>query len=547
MLSNTTINAELFREMIHSGAMLLEQHRQEVDSLNVFPVPDGDTGTNMAMTMRSTLREVSQEQGKTVGELANAMARGALKGARGNSGVILSQLFRGFAKGVQGMENIGTREMANAFNMGVDMAYKAIMKPREGTILTVSRGFAQGALEAAEENDDLVAVMRAAMQAGQATLAKTPDMLEVLKQAGVVDSGGKGLLYVYEGWLCALTGEEVSGEMEDYAAQTPAEVRVPVSAAAGSEQEIVFGYCTELIVVNLRNVTDEDVERLKGRLSIIGDSLVVVCDGEVIKIHVHTNMPGKVLQYALRMGDLTSIKVENMREQHSNLLQDMQPQDQPKKPFGMVTVAAGEGNRAIFMDLQCNGFVEGGQTMNPSTEDILKAIEAENADCVFVFPNNSNIILAAQQTVELAGCRVFVIPTKSMPQGVAAVLAFNPELSGEENARSMTEAMARVKTGSVTFAVRDSAYKDMTIHDGDIMGMKGSEISALGHDPNQVAMELVADMMEDEEIITVYYGHEATEEMAEKLRTQLEEAYPDCDVEMQFGGQPLYYYIISLE
>lgn len=551
------IDGGLLKEMIHNGLMLLERNKKAVDALNVFPVPDGDTGTNMSLTLRSAAKEVEKTQSESAGEVAEAMSRGALKGARGNSGVILSQLFRGFYKGVQGKAELSPADMAAAFRGGVEMAYKAVMKPREGTVLTVSRGFADAAVASAERQGaeaDMILMMEEALAAGQATLERTPEMLDVLKQAGVVDAGGKGLLIIYEGWLGALRGEEIEGEAEEGApASQPEQDQTAgeeaLSAAAGSLQEITFGYCTEFIVTHLKEgVGEEDVDRLKGRLSIIGDSLVVVGDESVIKVHVHTNMPGKALQYALRLGELSNIKIDNMREQHRSLVvKAAEAAPAPRKPYGMVTVAAGKGIRAIFKDLQVEGFVEGGQTMNPSTEDILEAVKALNADCVYVLPNNSNIIMAARQAAELAECEVHVIPTKTVPQGLAAVLAFNPDADGQHNEQEMTEAISTVKTGQVTFAVRDSNFDGLDIHKDDIMGMNEGKIEVLGASIQKVTLELVEKMRTDEEIITLYYGQDVSEDEALALRDDLRERYPDCDVEAHNAGQPLYYYILSLE
>lgn len=551
------IDGGLLKEMIHNGLMLLERNKKAVDALNVFPVPDGDTGTNMSLTLRSAAKEVEKTQSESAGEVAEAMSRGALKGARGNSGVILSQLFRGFYKGVQGKAELSPADMAAAFRGGVEMAYKAVMKPREGTVLTVSRGFADAAVASAERQGaeaDMILMMEEALAAGQATLERTPEMLDVLKQAGVVDAGGKGLLIIYEGWLGALRGEEIEGEAEEGAPaaqpeQDQAAGEEALSAAAGSLQEITFGYCTEFIVTHLKEgVGEEDVDRLKGRLSIIGDSLVVVGDESVIKVHVHTNMPGKALQYALRLGELSNIKIDNMREQHRSLVvKAAEAAPAPRKPYGMVTVAAGKGIRAIFKDLQVEGFVEGGQTMNPSTEDILEAVKALNADCVYVLPNNSNIIMAARQAAELAECEVHVIPTKTVPQGLAAVLAFNPDADGQHNEQEMTEAISTVKTGQVTFAVRDSNFDGLDIHKDDIMGMNEGKIEVLGASIQKVTLELVEKMRTDEEIITLYYGQDVSEDEALALRDDLRERYPDCDVEAHNAGQPLYYYILSLE
>lgn len=561
-MSLLKLDGGLLKEMMANASYNLEQNRENVDALNVFPVPDGDTGTNMSLTMKSATQEALSVDSDSLTRVAEGVSRGALKGARGNSGVILSQLLRGFFRSVQGQETVDAQGFAAAMKNGVDMAYKAVMKPREGTILTVSRGLAEEAMRVAETEPQIDVMLEQAIAAGHETLKRTPELLEVLKQAGVVDSGGMGLMVIYEGFLAAMRGEETAPLTELFAqarvGQPQAQPEREMSAAAALDTNIEFGYCTEFIVGVETGDHTEDVERLKARLSLIGDSMVVVADDDYIKVHVHSNMPGKVLQYALRFGDLHNIKIENMREQHQNLLfQEEAAPAVPARPqvapitreYAMLTVAAGEGLHSIFTDMAVEGFVEGGQTMNPSTEDIVRAIEGLGARNVFVLPNNGNIIMTAQQADDLVESNVIVIPTKSVPQGVAAVLAFNPEQSVEENTAAMNEAISQVKTGQVTYAVRDSNFDGQDIHEGDIMGLQEGKIVTLGSDVAQTTKDLLTHMVEEdgEEIITLFYGKDTAKAEVDALVAELQDLYPDCDVEAYNGGQPLYYYIISVE
>lgn len=544
------IDAVLFKEMFLNGTVLLQQNKDKINALNVFPVPDGDTGTNMLMTLKSALAEMQQVTSDSISDVAEAISRGSLKGARGNSGVILSQLYRGFCRSIHQKEAIDAREFAAALRMSSETAYKAVMKPREGTVLTVSRVVGETAVRAVESTDNIIEVMRRALDAGWEVLARTPDMLDVLRRAGVVDAGGQGLLTVLDGYMAAIRGDAPLGTLRDLAEETKAE-RTRTAAAAFSEEEIEFGYCTEFIIHPLfPNVDEPDVERFKGRLEIIGDSAAVVSDEKMIRVHVHSNMPGKVLQYALRLGELTNVKIDNMRQQHRSILElngNARP-EQPLREYAIVTVAAGDGMKDIFRDLGAEGFVEGGQTMNPSTDELVAAIDALCAKTVYVLPNNPNIIMAARQADELTKCRVVVIPSRSIPQGVAAVLAFNPELTPEENEQAMNRAMESVNTGQVTYAVRDSNMDGHNIREGDIVGIGNGRILTVGQDPGEVAFALCGALMGDEsEIISIYYGQDVTGEQAEALVERLGREYPGYDVECHRGGQPLYYYILSVE
>ena len=522
--------------------------KNELNDLNVFPVPDGDTGTNMLLTIKSAVKEMSAVQSDSISDMGEALSRGSLKGARGNSGVILSQIFRGFSQGIHGKEEIGANELAEAMQASVATAYRAVMKPREGTILTVSKACAQGAADAAESTDDVIEVMDQALSDGEDMLEKTPEMLDVLKQAGVVDAGGAGLLVIYRGFLSVLRGEKPQGTLEDIiSADAKSE---STSAASLSEQDIEFGYCTEFFITNINDdVKDDDVSRLTNRLQLIGDSVVVVHDAGIIKVHVHSEMPGKVLQYALRLGSLSDIKIDNMREQHNELHDySVHAPKKERTASEVVCVAAGEGLAAVFKDLGASFMVEGGQTMNPSTEDILEAIEKANADNVIVLPNNSNIILAAQQAAKIAECNVRVVPTKTIPQGVAAMLGYEPLNDIDSNTDSMQGMIENVLTGQITYAVRDSKFDGKDIKEGDIMGIADGTIKVVGSDVHDCAAELIEGLMhEDAEIVTLYYGADTDEKKAQKLVKELAEKHENVDFEVYYGGQPLYYYIISVE
>lgn len=542
------IDGSLFKEMVLNGAILLMRSKNELNDLNVFPVPDGDTGTNMLLTIKSAVKEMDQLATGTVSQMGEALSRGSLKGARGNSGVILSQIFRGFYSAIADKDTIDALDFVEALKKGVETAYRAVMKPREGTILTVSRAVADGAEKCIGRTDDIIEIMEQALTEGEEMLDRTPEMLDVLKQAGVVDAGGAGLLTIYRGYLSALRGEKSLGTFDDVISENE---RATVGAASQLDADIEFGYCTEFFITNLfDNVNQDDVERLTNRLQLIGDSVVVVSDTDLVKVHVHSNMPGKVLQYALRLGSLSDIKIDNMREQHTSLADKKTsvPEEKQRVASAVVTVAAGTGLAEVFKDLGASHFVEGGQTMNPSTEDLLQSIEDANADNVIILPNNSNIIMAAQQAAEIAECKVKVVPTKTIPQGVAAMLGYELSNSIERNFENMKTMIEGVITGQVTYAVRDSSFDGNDIKEGDIMGLKDGKISVIGSDIHDSTFDLIDKMMhEDAEIVTLFYGEETKEEDANKLAQELAEKYNDVDFEVYYGGQPLYYYIISVE
>ena len=546
----TTIDGMMLKDMFLSGAALLENNRASVDALNVFPVPDGDTGTNMSHTMSSAVKELSGRTFPTVSEVSSTVAKGALRGARGNSGVILSQILRGFSKALEGHEEIDCKLFAKALRQGSDTAYKAVMKPKEGTILTVARVIAEEIEVEASRTDDMLELMKLVVERGDAILKKTPDMLPVLKQAGVVDSGGKGLMVIYAGFLSALSGEPVDLVIEEGAGRAlPGEF--VDEHDYDSLENIEFGYCTEFIVSHPRpDMKDSDVANLRKRLARIGDSVVCIGDLEVVKVHVHTNDPGKALQMALELGELDDIKIENMREEFRERMAERlksQPAEE-LKDFGFVGVALGEGFAQIFRDIQIDEIVDGGQTMNPSIEDLSDAIDRTNAKVVFVLPNNTNIILAAQQAAELTDKEVHVLPTKSVPMGIAAALAFDPSVSGEENAANMMAAAENVHTASVTYAVRDTVFDGREIHEGDIMGLVDNKIQLLGSDVHDVSLDVLASMVnEDSALISVYYGSDVDADSAQELADDIMGKYPDCDVEVHEGGQPLYYYLIAVE
>ncbi len=555
MITNT-INARLCAKMFLAGAKNLESQKEWINELNVFPVPDGDTGTNMTLTIMSAAKEVASLNDITMESLAKAISSGSLRGARGNSGVILSQLFRGFTKGIKSYEEIDTVILASAMQKAVETAYKAVMKPKEGTILTVAKGAADKAAELAETDMDLKSFMGAVIDHADRVLAQTPEMLPVLKEAGVVDSGGQGLMQVLRGAYDAFLGKQV-----DYSIEGPKNSSAPaVKTATQAEADIKFGYCTEFIIM-LEKEYSEDIElEFKAFLNSIGDSIVVVSDEDIVKVHVHTNDPGKAISRALTYGSLTKMKIDNMREEHQEkLIKDAEKmaakqakedaEKTPKKNVGFISVSIGEGVGQIFRDLGVDYLIEGGQTMNPSTEDMLKAIDAVNADTIFILPNNKNIILAANQAKLLTKDKtVRVIPTKTVPQGISAMISYNGALSPEDNEASMTEGSKAVKTGQITYAVRNTHVDDKEIHEGDIMGIGDHGILAVGTQIQQVAEETVALMMEDDsEIISVYYGSDVDENAATALGDALTEKYPDCEVEVYSGGQPIYYYVISVE
>lgn len=548
-----TIDAKLLARMFLAGAKNLEVKKEWINELNVFPVPDGDTGTNMTLTIMSAVKEVNNLEDVQMTSLAKAISSGSLRGARGNSGVILSQLLRGFTKGIRDLEELDAVALARAVDKGVETAYKAVMKPKEGTILTVARGVADKALELAEDAEDLQTFLEDVLEEGRRVLAKTPDMLPVLKEAGVVDSGGQGLMVVLEGAFDAFMGKEVDLTFDG------GESAKVVKITPQAEADIKFGYCTEFIIVLNKEFTAEDEVDFKAYLSSLGDSIVCVADDEVVKIHVHTNDPGLAIQRALTYGSLSRIKIDNMREEHQEKLikdaekiaaqQAEEAAKAPKKEVGFISVSIGEGFGQIFRDLGVDYLIEGGQTMNPSTEDMLNAISKVNAEHIFILPNNKNIILAANQAKALTKDKdIIVIPTKTVPQGITAVINYVPEKSVEDNEKDMTEEITRVKTGQITYAVRDTHIDDKEIHEGDIMGIGDHGMLAVGKEVEAVAKETVEQMVDDEtELISIYYGEGFTEEEAEKLAGELEEQYDYCDVEVNCGGQPIYYCIISVE
>lgn len=547
-----TIDGLMLRDMLVAGSALLNANRAEVDRLNVFPVPDGDTGTNMSQTMNAAVKDLAQSHIVSAAEVAALAARGALRGARGNSGVILSQILRGFASAIDGHDEIGVSLLADAFKSGAATAYKAVMKPKEGTILTVARAMAEEADRSRNKTDDVIELFGLALKSGEEILKRTPDMLPVLKQAGVVDSGGKGLTVVYNGFYSALSGNMIDAPDDSAVFGEGAEF---VDDHA-SLSEITFGYCTEFIVSRPKEeLTNAAVNRLRKRLERIGDCVFVVSDLTVVKVHVHTNDPGKALQYALELGEIDNIKIDNMLEEHREVLRKREEAAAAEaaakaelKKYGIVAVTLGEGLTELFKSIMVDVVVDGGQTMNPCAEDLQKAIEATNAENVFVLPNNGNIILAAQQAAEFTDKKVFVLPTKSVPMGISAALAFDPEAEPEDNESMMKEAAERVHTASITYSVRDTVFDDMQIHEGDIMGMVDNKISVLGTNVEDVAMNLLSGMVNDDiGIITVYYGKDISEETASALVERISEAYPDCEADLQNGGQPLYYYLISVE
>ena len=547
------IDGMTLKEMFASGAALLTQNRESVDALNVFPVPDGDTGTNMTQTINSAIREMNAKPYTSVADVADAVARGALKGARGNSGVILSQILRGFARALVGHEEIDSALLAQMIREGANTAYKAVMKPKEGTILTVIRVIAEDTVKIAGQYDDVSALFKTILTSGDAILRKTPDMLPVLKQAGVVDSGGMGLMVVFRGMYAALAGEPVDAGVEEKKTEASLPGEFVDEHASLRVEDIQFGYCTEFIVSHPRpDMKESEVVRLRKRLERIGDCVLVISDLSVVKVHVHTNEPGKAIQYALELGELDAIKIDNMfeeaREREARQAEAEAAKKAEMKEYGIVAVALGEGLANIFRDLNVDQIVDGGQTMNPSIQDLAEAADATNARNVIILPNNTNIILAAQQASELTDKNVVVLQTKSVPMGISAALAFNPEASVEENTAAMSEAANNVHTASVTYAVRDTNYDSREIHSGDIMGMLDNKLEILGHNAEEVAAECTERMVnEDSSLITVYYGSDVTEEQARALGDVLEEKYPDCDVEVQNGGQPLYYYLVAVE
>lgn len=563
MISNT-IDAGTMAKLFLAGAKNLESKKEWINELNVFPVPDGDTGTNMTLTIMSAAKEVSAlyEMGDIdMQSLCKAISSGSLRGARGNSGVILSQLFRGFTKGVKEYDTVTVPVIAAAFDKAVESAYKAVMKPKEGTILTVAKGAAIKAKELADSGtEDMAEFLKQVIDRAEEVLAQTPEMLPVLKQAGVVDSGGQGLVLVLQGVYDAYMGKEIDLTLGDTISIPNAQKAAGGNLEAQANAEIKFGYCTEFIIM-LNKVFNIKAELdFKAYLESIGDSIVVVADDDVVKVHVHTNDPGLAIQKALKYGALSNMKIDNMRLEHQEklfkmsqkeeeVLKEQPAQEQPRKDVGFIAVSAGDGIHEIFKGLGVDHIIEGGQTMNPSTEDMLNAIEQVNADSIFILPNNKNIILAANQAQSLVkDKKIVVIPTKTVPQGITAVINYVPDMSVDENAETMNAEIKTVSTGQVTYAVRDTNIDDKEIKQGDFMGIGDSGILSVGTAISEVTMDMIDDMMSDDaELISIYYGSEITDEDAEKLRAQVETKYSSCDIELQYGGQPIYYYIVSVE
>lgn len=554
----SNITTSLFQEMVQAASTRLGNQVEYVNSLNVFPVPDGDTGTNMGMTIENGAKEVADKPATTVGEVGQILSKGLLMGARGNSGVITSQLFRGFGQAIKDKEELTGQDLAHAFQSGVEVAYKAVMKPVEGTILTVSRGAATAALKKSEETDDAVEVMRAAVDGAKRALAKTPEMLPVLKEVGVVDSGGQGLVFIYEGFLSALTGDYIASE--DFKA-TPATMTEMINAehhksVAGhvATEDIKFGYCTEIMVALKQGPTyvkEFNYEEFQAYLSGLGDSLLVVNDDEIVKVHVHTEDPGLVLQEGLKYGSLVKVKVDNMRNQHDAVLEKEEQQvaaKQEEKDFAIVAVVAGDGLAEIFKSQGVDYVISGGQTMNPSTEDIVKAIDAVNAKNVIILPNNKNIFMAAQSAAEVAEIPAAVVETRTVPQGFTSLLAFNPEQSLEENVAAMTASLSDVVSGSVTLAVRDTSIDGLEIHKDDNLGMVDGKIVVSNPDMTDTLKATFAKMIdEDSEIITIYVGEDGSQDLAEEMADYLESTYEDIEVEIHDGKQPVYPYLMSVE
>ena len=553
----TSINAEKLAKMFLAGAKNLDAKKEWINELNVFPVPDGDTGTNMSMTIMSAAKEVSSLNNPGMKDLAKAISSGSLRGARGNSGVILSQLFRGFCKVIGEYQEIDVNILSDAFQKAVETAYKAVMKPKEGTILTVAKGAADRALELSEETEDIVYFCEEVIKEAEYVLSQTPEMLPVLKQAGVVDSGGQGLVQVLKGAYDSLMGKEIDYEIEGAASGSGV-----VKISAQTEEDIKFGYCTEFIIVLNHPLSDKDEQEYKAFLESIGDSIVVVADDEIVKTHVHTNDPGLAIQKALTHGSLSRIKIDNMREEHQEKLikdaekvaaQQKEEQaaktEEPRKDSGFIAVSIGEGVNEIFRGLGVDYIIEGGQTMNPSTEDMLEAIDKVNADHIFILPNNTNIIMAANQAATLVEDKeIIVLPTKTIPQGITALVNFIPDYSVEENKDTMMAEIENVKTGQVTYAVRDTEIDGKTIKQNDYMGIGDKSILSVGQDLKATTLEMVDEMVdEDSAIVSIYYGEDVSEEAAEEIAAVIEEKYPDVEVEINNGGQPIYYYVISVE
>ena len=569
-MNSHTIDAKSFQKLFLAGANRINSRKDYINELNVFPVPDGDTGTNMSLTILAAAKEVGAVEEPTMATICKAISNGSLRGARGNSGVILSQLFRGFTKAVSKADSLGKDEITAGFTRAVETAYKAVMKPKEGTILTVAKGMADKAEELVDEDMDVIEFCEAIVAYGYEVLSKTPDMLPVLKEAGVVDSGGQGLMEVLQGIVDALTGKVTEIEVPAEAASMSSAV-ISAPKADISTADIKFGYCTEFIILLDKPLTKEDEKGLKKFFLSIGDSLVLVADEEICKVHVHTNHPGQAFEKALTFGALSNMKIDNMRLEHQEkLIKDAENEAarqrqqeaeeekltaqeaakaQPAKEVGFIAVSAGEGLTDIFKGLGVDYLIEGGQTMNPSTEDMLNAIDQVNAKNIFILPNNKNIILAAEQARDLTeDKKIVVLPTKTIPQGISAMIGYMPEASVDENTENMKDSYQDIASGQVTYAVRDTSIDGKEIHNGDIMGINDGGIAAVGKDLMETTIELLSTMVdEDSELICLYYGADVSKQDADALSDEIEEKFPECEVEVNFGGQPIYYYIISVE
>ena len=553
-----TINTEMLRKMFLAGAANLEAKKEFINELNVFPVPDGDTGTNMTLTIMSAAKEVQALEDPDMVSMAKAISSGSLRGARGNSGVILSQLLRGFTKEIREYKEIDTIILAKACDRATATAYKAVMKPKEGTILTVAKGISQKAAELAETTDDLEVFLPEVISHAEQVLEETPELLPVLKEAGVVDSGGQGLLEVIRGAYDAFLGKEI-----DYTSIETVPGTKMVKPDQQAEADIKFGYCTEFIIMTEKPFTAKDETEFKAYLESIGDSIVCVADDDIVKIHVHTNDPGLAIQKALTYGQLSRMKIDNMREEHQEKLirdaekvaaqqaeaAELKKKKEPRKPVGFIAVSIGDGMNEIFRELGVDYIIEGGQTMNPSTDDMLTAIDEVNADHIFILPNNKNIILAANQAQTLTKDKdIIVIPTKTVPQGITAVISYMPEADVDTNLEAMQDAVKNVKTGQVTYAVRDTKIDDKVIHEGDIMGIGDQGILSVGQSVEETTKDMLAQLVdEDSELISLYYGQDIQAEDAEKFTQALEDIYPDIDIDVHMGGQPIYYYVLSVE
>lgn len=566
-MSRTSLDCQTVKRMFVAGAQNLEAKKEWINELNVFPVPDGDTGTNMTLTILSAAKEVSNLVNPTFETLAKAISSGSLRGARGNSGVILSQLFRGFTKEIKEVEAVDGKVIARAFERAVETAYKAVMKPKEGTILTVAKGVADKATETAKKTDDLEVIFKEVIEYGDYVLSQTPEMLPVLKQAGVVDSGGQGLMQVLKGAYDAFLGKATDFTQYEGTALENQVMSETTDTSDIDTADIKFGYCTEFIIMLENHYDEEEEKSFKAYLESIGDSLVVVSDDDIVKIHVHTNDPGLAIQKALTYGSLTKMKIDNMREEHhERLIKDAQKKaaeqkaadkakeealkaKEPRKDYGFISVSIGDGINEIFKGLGVDYIIEGGQTMNPSTEDMLNAIDSVNADTVYIFPNNKNIILAANQAETLVeDKKVIVIPSKTIPQGITAIINFIPEKSAEENTNNMIEEMNKVKTGQVTYAVRDTELDGFSVRENDIMGIGDKGIVSVGTDIKSATIDMIDSLIDEEsELISIYYGADVTEEDANNIATELKKKYTTVEIEVNYGGQPIYYYVVSVE